>query len=69
MFAISKIINGSLCGVQDGIGLGIPGSPFNKKPVWPVKKLPNVHKSCRKMISLDKLKMTPLQKLPKIWAK
>ena len=30
------------------------------------KKLPNVYKSCPKMISLEKLKiLTPLQKLPK----
>ena len=30
------------------------------------KKLPNVYKSCPKMISLVKLKiLTPLQKLPK----
>ena len=30
------------------------------------EKLPNVHKSCPKMISLEKLKiLTPLQKLPK----
>ena len=30
------------------------------------KKLPNVHKSCPKMISLEKIKIfTPLQKLPK----
>ena len=30
------------------------------------KKLPNVYKSCLKMISLEKLKiLTPLQKLPK----
>ena len=31
------------------------------------KKLPNVYKSCPKMISLEKLEvLTPLQKLPKI---
>ena len=30
------------------------------------KKLPNVYKSCRKMISIEKLKiLTPFQKLPK----
>ena len=30
------------------------------------EKLPNVYKSCPKMISLEKLKiLTPLQKLPK----
>ena len=30
------------------------------------KKLPNVYKSCPKMISLEKLKiLTPLQNLPK----
>ena len=30
------------------------------------KKMPNVYKSCPKMISLEKLKiLTPLQKLPK----
>ena len=30
------------------------------------KKLPNVYKSCPKMISLEKLKiLTPFQKLPK----
>ena len=35
-------------------------------PVWPVKKPPNVYKSCPKMISLEKLKiLTSLQKLPK----
>ena len=35
-------------------------------PVWPEKKLPNVYKSCPKMISLQKLKLLPpLQKLPK----
>ena len=32
------------------------------------KKLPNVFKSCPKMISLEELKtFTPLQKLPKMW--
>ena len=38
------------------------------KPITSVarKKLPNVYKSCPKMISLEKLKiLTPLQKLPK----
>ena len=30
-----------------------------------IKKLPNVYKSCQKMISLEKLKiLTPSQKLP-----
>ena len=30
------------------------------------KKLPNVYKSCQKIISIEKLKiLTPLQKLPK----
>ena len=31
-----------------------------------IKKLPNVYKSCPKMISVEKIKiLTPLQKLPK----
>ena len=38
---------------------------FSLGTVWP-KKLPNVYKSCPKIISLEKLKiLTSLQKLPK----
>ena len=34
--------------------------------VWPVKKSPNVYKSCPKIISLEKLNiLTPFQKMPK----
>ena len=34
--------------------------------LWPEKKLPNIYKSCPKMISQQKWKiLTPLQKLPK----
>ena len=41
------------------------GLPVNSVPR---EKLPNVHKSCPKMISIEKLKiLAPAQKLPKLW--
>ena len=47
------------------ISLGTGTSKIVKNSVTR-KKLPNVYKTCPKMISLEKLKiLTPLQKLPK----
>ena len=47
--------------LADSIGLAMTSATS--------KKLPNVYKSCPKMILLEKLKiLTPLQKLPKMWA-
>ena len=43
-----------------------PARPIEEPTQCDQKKLPNVHKSWLKMISLEKLKiLTPLQKLPK----
>ena len=41
---------------------------LSSQSVWPVKKYPNVYKSCQKMISLEKFKdFDTLQKLPKVY--